>query len=68
MDSLEEARNVPVINRDGQGVLLRNVAKVTEGTAVGQYQRYNMQRLVTVTANIAGADLGSVARQVAQAR
>ena len=64
MDSLEEARNVPIVNRDGQGLLLRNVAKVTEGTAVGQYQRYNMQRLVTVTANIAGADLGSVARQV----
>jgi multidrug efflux pump subunit AcrB len=64
MDSLEEARNVPVVNRDDQGILLRNVAKVTEGTAVGQYQRYNMQRLVTVTANIAGADLGSVARQV----
>src|SRR5450759_3992828 len=67
MDSLEQARNVPVMNRDGQGVLLRNVAKVTEGTAVGQYHRYNMQRLVTVTANIAGADLGSVARQVAAA-
>ena len=64
IDSLEQARNVPVMNRDGQGTLLRNVAKVTEGTAVGQYQRYNMQRLVTVTANIAGADLGSVARQV----
>ena len=64
MDSLEQARNVPVMNRDGQGTLLRNVAKVTDGTAVGQYQRYNMQRLVTVTANIAGADLGSVARQV----
>jgi multidrug efflux pump subunit AcrB len=64
MDSLEEARNVPIMNRDGQGLLLRNVAKVTEGTAVGQYQRYNMQRLVTVTANISGADLGSVARQV----
>ncbi|MGO8927433.1 MAG: efflux RND transporter permease subunit, partial [Limisphaerales bacterium] len=64
MDSLEQARNVPVMNRDGQGTLLRNVAEITEGTAVGQYQRYNMQRLVTVTANIAGADLGSVARQV----
>ena len=37
---------------------------VTEGTAVGQYQRYNMQRMITVTANVAGADLGSVARQV----
>ena len=64
MDSLEQARNLPIMNREGQGTLLRNVAKVTEGTAVGQYQRYNMQRLITVTANIAGADLGSVARQV----
>jgi multidrug efflux pump subunit AcrB len=52
------------MNRDGQATLLRNVAKVTEGTAVGQYQRYNMQRMITVTANIAGADLGSVARRV----
>jgi multidrug efflux pump subunit AcrB len=67
MDSLEQARNVPVMNRDGQGTLLRNVARVTEGTAVGQYQRYNMQRMITVTANIAGADLGSVARQVLSA-
>ncbi len=64
MDSLEQARNLPVMNREGQGTLLRNVAKVTEGTAVGQYQRYNMQRLITVTGNIAGADLGTVARQV----
>jgi multidrug efflux pump subunit AcrB len=64
MDSLEQARNIPVMNRDGQGTLLRNVAKVTEGTAVGQYQRYNMQRMITVTANIAGTDLGTVARQV----
>ena len=67
MDSLEQVKNVPVNNRDGQGVLLRNVAQVSEGTAVGQYQRYNMQRTVTVTANVAGADLGSVARHVTDA-
>ena len=67
MDSLEQARNVPVINRNGHGLLLRDVARVNEGTAVGQYERYNMQRLVTVTANITGADLGSVATQVTDA-
>jgi multidrug efflux pump subunit AcrB len=67
MDSLEQARNVPIINRGGQQILLRDVAKVTEGTAVGQYQRYNMQRMVTVTANIAGSDLGSVAARLSQA-
>jgi multidrug efflux pump subunit AcrB len=65
MDSLEQARNVPILDREGHDILLRDVAKVSEGTAVGQYQRYNMQRTVTVTANTAGADLGSVAKQVA---
>jgi multidrug efflux pump subunit AcrB len=64
MDSLEAVRNVPVLNYEGQDVLLRNVATVAENTTVGQYERYNMQRMVTVTANIAGADLGSVAKQV----
>ena len=64
MDSLEQARNVPVAEHHGQTVLLRNVAKVSEGTTVGQYERYNMQRLVSVTANIEGADLGTVSKQV----
>ena len=67
MDSLEQAKNVPVMDRHGHGLLLRDVANVTEGTAVGQYERYNMQRLVTVIANIADADLGSVAGQVTEA-
>ncbi len=67
MDSLEQARNLPIVDRLGHGILLRDVASVTEGTAVGQYQRYNMQRTVTVTANTAGADLGSAARQVTAA-
>jgi multidrug efflux pump subunit AcrB len=67
MNSVEQAKNLPVIYRDGEAVLLRNVARVTETNSVGQYQRYNMQRMITVTANIAGADLGTVSRQVAQA-
>src|SRR5215472_15374034 len=53
--------------RDGEAVLLRNVARVIETNSVGQYQRYNMQRMITVTANIAGTDLGTVARQVTKA-
>jgi multidrug efflux pump subunit AcrB len=67
MSSIEEAQNLPVSYRDGKAVLLRNVASVKEGVTVGQYERYNMQRMVTVTANIKGADLGSVTRQVQQA-
>jgi multidrug efflux pump subunit AcrB len=67
MDSLEQVKNVPILGRNDQGLLLRDVATVTNGTAVGQYQRYNMQRLVSVTANIADADLGSVAESVGNA-
>ena len=65
--SLEEVKNIPIAKRNGQAVLLRNIAAVTNGTAVGLYERYNMQRTITVTANIAGADLGTVGRQLAQA-
>ncbi|HEV8541036.1 MAG TPA: efflux RND transporter permease subunit, partial [Verrucomicrobiae bacterium] len=67
MNSLEQVKNVPVMERGHQGLLLRNVAKVTESSAVGQYERYNMQRMVTLTANIEAADLGSVASQVEDA-
>jgi len=67
MNSVEEAQNLPVTYQAGQSVLLRNVAKVSEGTAVGQYERYNMQRMITVTANLSKTDLGSASKQVAQA-
>ncbi len=67
MNSVEEAQNIPVTYRNGQAILLRNIASVTEGTTPGQYERYNMQRMITVTANIGGADLGTVAQQVRSA-
>lgn len=67
MKGLEDLRNMPVTAGEGKVVPLRNVAKVTEGTVIGQYDRYNMARTVSVTANIHGSDLGSVATQVEQA-
>jgi multidrug efflux pump subunit AcrB len=63
MDSVEELENIPVAFNNGQPVLLRSVGNVTEGTTPGQYERYNMERMITVTANLDG-DLGSVAEQV----
>jgi len=64
MTSVEAAKNLPILDRSRSGVLLRNVADVSEGSTTGQYERYNMQRLVTVTANATGSDLGRVARDV----
>ncbi len=65
--SIEDLKNVPVNAAGGKSVLLRNVASVAPGTAVGQYERYNMARVVSITANIHGADLGSVAKSLAKA-
>ncbi|MBI2948587.1 MAG: efflux RND transporter permease subunit, partial [Verrucomicrobia bacterium] len=65
--SKEELQNIPVLHRDGKPILLRNVASVNSGTAVGQYERYNMARQVTLTANIHAADLGSVSAEITRA-
>ena len=65
--STEELKNIPVLHRDGKPILLRSVASVNSGTAVGQYERYNMARQVTMTANIHAADLGSVAGEITRA-
>ena len=64
MTSIEDLKNVPVIGKNGQPVLLRSVANITSGTAVGEYDRYNMQRMITLTANLHDSDLGTVAREI----
>jgi multidrug efflux pump subunit AcrB len=67
MNSLEEVRNLPIAPRSRQQIDLRNVAEVSEGTALGEYDRYNMQRMLTLSANVSGEDLGRAAVQVQQA-
>src|SRR4051812_39889916 len=52
--SLEDLRNVPVSTAAGGTVLLRTLANIEPGTAVGTYERYNMVRVVSITANIHG--------------
>lgn len=64
MKGPEDLRNLPVDAGSGRVVPLRNIAKVSEGDVVGEYDRYNMARTISVTANLHGEDLGSVARQV----
>jgi hypothetical protein len=68
MNSAREVGLVP-IKRPGQRgqLFLQDVARVGQGTKPGQYDRYNMKRLVSLTANIAGEDLGRVAGQIVRA-
>jgi multidrug efflux pump subunit AcrB len=65
--TLEDLGNVPVTSGNGQTMLLRNIATLTPGTAVGTYERYNLARVVSITANIYGSDLGTAARAIRKA-
>ncbi len=67
MNSAREVALVPVKRPFRGQLFLQDVARIKEGTEPGEYDRYNMKRLVSLTANIEGADLGSVSRQVAAA-
>jgi multidrug efflux pump subunit AcrB len=64
MNSVEEVKNIPVGHtRDGV-IQLRNVAEVSQGTVLGEYDRYNMQRMLTLGANVYGEDLGRASDRV----
>jgi multidrug efflux pump subunit AcrB len=62
--TIEDLGNIPVSAETGGTVLLRNLAQITPGTTVGTYERYNMARVVSITANYHGTDFGSAVRAV----
>ena len=64
MKSLEDLRNLPVSSDKQTTVPLRNIAKIAEGNVIGQYDRYNMSRTISVIANLHDQPLGTVAKQV----
>ena len=48
-------------------ILVGDVGEVKNGVMPGEIDRYNMRRVVSMTGNIQGDDLGNVARQVSKA-
>jgi multidrug efflux pump subunit AcrB len=50
-----------------QHPLISDVAKVDYGVTTGEFDRYNMMRMVSLTANMAGNDLGRVGDSVKEA-
>ncbi len=65
--SVEDVRNTAVTGERNASALLRSVAEVKQDTAPGEYDRYNMARTISVTANIQDSDLGSAAAAVQKA-
>jgi multidrug efflux pump subunit AcrB len=64
MTSLDDLRAVPVTQGGDAHPMLGDVARIERTTVVGEYDRFNGQRMVTLSANMVGADLGRVAARV----
>jgi len=62
--SADDLGQIPLKQGPRGQVLVRDVAEIRPGTMPGQYDRYNMKRQVTLTANRVGIDLGSLTREV----
>ena len=65
--SLDEILDLTLRTPAGEQVALRNLVRTATGFGPVTIQRKDQQRLVTVTANVSGRDLGSVATDI-QAR
>ncbi len=66
-DSLDDIRNIPIASPANTMVRLDQVAAITRDEGPIMITRENQARQVTVSANIAGRDLGSVVKDI-QAR
>jgi HAE1 family hydrophobic/amphiphilic exporter-1 len=64
--SLEEILDLTLHTPGGEPVVLRNLVETRSSLGPVTIERKEQQRLVTVTANVAGRDLGSVAADVQQ--
>ncbi len=59
MNSPEQVEQIPVGKVNDNTVYLRDIAAWSKGNSIGEYDRINQQRFITVTANIHGKDLGT---------
>ncbi|HZT75344.1 MAG TPA: efflux RND transporter permease subunit [Vicinamibacterales bacterium] len=65
--SVQDVQNIPVMAGPSPHPLLGDVATVDEGTVMGEYDRRNGFRMLTLSANVAGSDLGRVSRGIDEA-
>lgn len=63
-DEIQDIRNIPIMTPAASTARLDQVASITAGEGPIQINRENQARVVTVSANIAGRDLGSIMRDI----
>jgi multidrug efflux pump subunit AcrB len=59
LNSAEELEKIPVGRVNDNSIELRDVADLKSGNSIGEYDRINMQRIITLTSNIHQKDLGN---------
>lgn len=64
MKSVADLANLPVMANGTSDTLLADVATLKYGNVVGEVDRYNMQRLISLTANLHGITLGDAVEEV----
>ncbi|PWT74962.1 MAG: acriflavin resistance protein [Bacteroidetes bacterium] len=64
MNSPEQVEEIPVSSSNGKTIYLRDVADWKKLNTVGEYDRLNQLRYVTVTANLFKKDLGRAVKDV----
>ena len=63
--SAEAIADVPLVEGGASDhPTIGDVAQVSYGSVAGEFDRHNMERMVTLTANISGEDLGRVSKQI----
>jgi multidrug efflux pump subunit AcrB len=67
ISSPQDIANVPANPAIGAHPLIGELAQVSDGSVVGEYDRRNGQRMIVLSANTYGEDLGRVAGQVDKA-
>jgi multidrug efflux pump subunit AcrB len=64
MNTPEQVEQIPVGKVNNQSIFLRDIADWKKGSSIGEYDRINQQRFITVTANIHKQDLGKAVADV----
>ncbi len=64
MNSAEQLDQVPVGKSNENAIHLRDIAELKKGNSIGEYDRINQQRFITITANIHHKDLGTAVSDV----
>lgn len=62
--SIKDVEAVPAMPTGMRGPFVRDLASLNYGKMVGEIDHVNQQRLISISANIAGSDLGRAARAV----